>query len=143
MQEAHFAARTIRALLREGYRFQDIAVIVGDMASYSSYIPQVFGEYGIAYFMDSTRTVFSNPLIEFLRAALDMVQQDFTCASVFRYLRTDLCKIEGEKLDMLENYVLAAGVRGFSRWREPFMRTVDFLEEEQLCLLYTSPSPRD
>nr|WP_298514653.1 PD-(D/E)XK nuclease family protein [uncultured Marvinbryantia sp.] len=134
VQEAHFAARTIRALLREGYRFQDIAVIVGDMASYSSYIPQVFGEYGIAYFMDSTRTVFSNPLIEFLRAALDMVQQDFTCASVFRYLRTDLCKIEGEKLDMLENYVLAAGVRGFSRWREPFMRTVDFLEEEQLAL---------
>lgn len=134
VQEAHFAARTIRALLREGYRCQDIAVIVGDLPSYSSYIPQVFEEYGIAYFMDSTRTVFSNPLIEFLRAALDMVQQDFTCASVFRYLRTDLCKMEAEKIDLLENYVLAAGVRGFSRWREPFTRTVDFLNEEQLAL---------
>lgn len=134
VQEAHFAARTIRALLREGYRCQDIAVIVGDLSSYSSYIPQVFGEYKIAYFMDSTRTVFSNPLIEFLRAVLDMVQQDFTCASVFRYLRTDLCRIEAEKLDLLENYVLAAGIRGFSRWREPFTRTVDFLQEEQLAL---------
>lgn len=134
VQEAHFAARTIRALLRQGYRYQDIAVIVGDLPSYSSYIPQVFGEYKIAYFMDSTRTVFSNPLVEFLRAVLDMIQQDFTCASVFRYLRTGLCRIDAQKLDMLENYVLAAGVRGFSRWREPFTRAVDFLDEEQLAL---------
>ncbi len=131
VQEAHFAARTIRSLARQGYRYRDIAVIVGDLASYGNYIPQVFGEYHIPCFMDSTRTVFSNPLIEFIRAALDMVQQDFTRVAVFRYLRAGLCRIEEKELDILENYVLAAGVRHFSAWTRPFTRRPGQITEEQ------------
>ncbi len=132
-QEAHFAARTIRGLLKENFRYRDIAVIVGDLASYANYIPQVFQEYDVPCFMDSTRTVFSNPLIEFVRAALDLVQQDYTCTAVFRCLRTRLCGIEDGALDLLENYVLASGVRGFSAWRAPFYRTPRGFSDEQLA----------
>lgn len=132
--EARCAAREIRELTKSGYRYQDIAVIVGDMASYANYIPRVFQEYDIPCFMDSTRNVFSNPLVEFIRAALQILQQDFTGTSVFRYLRTGLCGIEEEALDLLENYVLASGVRGFSRWNAPFERRPESISEEQLAL---------
>lgn len=132
IEEAHFAARTIQSLVRRGYRYQDIAVIVGDLPSYANYIPQVFGEYQIPLFMDSTRTVFSNPLVEFVRAALDMVQQNYTYASVFRYLRCGLCRLEKAQTDLLENYVLAAGIRGFSQWIKPFERKPDHFSEEAL-----------
>lgn len=131
VQEAHFAARTIRELTRQGWRYQDMAVIVGDMASYANYIPRVFQEYDIPCFMDSTRTVFSNPLIEFIRAALALLQQNFTCTAMFRWLRTGLFRLEKSGIDLLENYVLAAGVRGASKWSEPFVRKPDFLSEEE------------
>ncbi|MDO4343231.1 MAG: helicase-exonuclease AddAB subunit AddB [Eubacteriales bacterium] len=121
-EEIHFAARQIRRLLRQGYRYQDMAVIVGDLPSYSSYIPKIFAEYGIPCFLDNTRSLFSNPMIEFMRAALDMVQQNFTGTSVFRCLRTGLCQMEREQIDLLENYVLAAGIRGLSQWEKEFER---------------------
>ncbi|MDO5539664.1 MAG: helicase-exonuclease AddAB subunit AddB [Eubacteriales bacterium] len=135
VQEAHFAARTIRRYIMKGYRYQDIAVIVGDLPSYNSYIPKIFQEYQIPCFMDSNRSVFSNPFIEFVRALLDMISQNFTCTAVFRYLRTNLCAIEMEHLDILENYVLAAGVRGFSSWSEEFTKIPDSIppEKAELC----------
>ncbi len=131
IQEAHYAAQTIRRLAMGGYRYSDIAVIVGDMVSYANYIPKVFREYHVPCFLDSNRSVFSNPLIEFTRAALEMVQQDFSAVTVFRYLRTGLCKFTPAQLDLLENYVLAAGVRGFSKWNQPFTRKPERMTEEQ------------
>lgn len=134
VQEVHFAARTIRHYIMKGYRYQDIAVIVGDLPSYNSYIPKIFMEYDIPCFMDSNRNVLSNPFIEFVRALLDMIQQNFSCTAVFRYLRTNLCGIETEQLDILENYVLAAGIRGFSAWSQPFERLPDSIQPETLEL---------
>lgn len=122
VQEAHFAARTICALVREGMRYQDMAVIVGDLPSYGSYLPHIFQEYGIPFFLDDTREVFHDPLIEFIRAALEMLQQNFSVTSVMRWLRTGLCRIERGQLDILENYLLAAGVRGASQWGKEFSR---------------------
>ena len=130
--EAHAAARCIRRHVMDGYRYGDIAVIVGDLPSYNSYIPAVFREYDIPCFMDSNRSVFSNPIIEFVRALLDMIQQDFTKESVFRYLRTGLCHIDTEKVDVLENYVLATGIRGYGRWKKPFDKQPKSITEEQL-----------
>ncbi|MGI6017436.1 MAG: PD-(D/E)XK nuclease family protein [Marvinbryantia sp.] len=131
IREVHYAARTIRSLVMDGYRYADIAVIVGDMASYANYIPKVFREYHVPCFLDSNRSVFSNPLIEFVRAALEMVQQDFSAVPVFRYLRAGLCKFTPAQLDLLENYVLAAGVRSFSKWDQPFTRKPERMTEEQ------------
>lgn len=131
IKEAHYAARTIRSLVMEGYCYSDIAVIVGDMASYANYIPKIFQEYHVPCFLDSNRSVFSNPLIEFVRAVLEMIQQDFSAVTVFRYLRTGLCGFTSGETDLLENYVLAAGVRGFSKWNETFSRKPERMQEEQ------------
>lgn len=134
VEEAHFAARTICRYIREGYRYQDIAVVVGNFSSYNSYIPQIFREYQIPLFMDSSRNVFSNPLIEFVRSLLDMIQQNFSYTSVFRYLRTNLSGLEMKQIDMLENYVLAAGIRGFSAWTESFTRMSKSISPDTLIL---------
>ncbi len=133
MQEAHFCARAIRKFAKEGYRYQDMAVIVGDMASYCNYIPRVFRAYDIPCFMDSARTVFSNPLIEFLRAVLQLPQQNFSAEAVFRWLRAGLCRVEKDEVDRLENYVLASGVRGMARWSAPFTRVPDNFSQEDVA----------
>ncbi len=134
MAETHFAAAQIRRLVQSGYRYQDIAVIVGDMAAYASYIPIVFTEYNIPCFMDNTRSLLTNPFVEFLRAALDMIQQDYSRTSVFRMLRTGLCGVGAKEMDILENYVLACGIRGFAAWRESFDRKPDSMSGEEFAL---------
>lgn len=133
MEEARFAARTIRNLVKRGFRYQEVAVIVGDMATYANYLPRAFEAYKIPCFMDNTRSLFSNPFAEFLRSALDLIRQDYSRAGVFRLLRTNLCGITREEADLLENYVMAAGIRGFSGWNQPFGKKPDSISDSQLA----------
>ena len=60
--------------------------------------------------------------LSFIRALLEIAEQDFSYESVFRYLRSGLSGMEPEEVDLLENYVLALGVRGAKRWEERFIR---------------------
>lgn len=130
--ECRYAGRTIRSLIRNGYRYQDMAVIVGNMEAYAEYLPHIFAEYEIPVFLDQRRTVASNPLVEFIRAALELIRQDFTRDGVFRLLRTGLCGFSMEQVDLLENYVLAAGIRGYGMWKRTFERKPEGLEPEEL-----------
>ena len=130
--EAHYVAREIRKLIRQGARYQDMAIIVGDMEAYKNYLPHVFAKYDIPVFLDSTRAVFSNPFVEFIRAALEMVQKDYTRVTVFRLLRTGLCELKKEQIDLLENYILAAGIRGFARWNRTFDKVIKGFDQEQV-----------
>ena len=65
--------------------------------------------------MDYKRNVLLNSFVEYIRSLLAMAEQNFSAESVFRFLRTDLVGFTGEELDLLENYVLALGIRGFKK----------------------------
>lgn len=132
-EEVHFAARTIRALAKtEGWRYRDIAVITGDMATYGSYVRRVFECYDIPCFMDETRRILLNPCTTFVRAALELVMQRYSYESVFRYLRSGLCDITSDEIDLVENYVHACGIRGYSMWKKPWERMTKKIREEKL-----------
>lgn len=116
-QEVHFAARTICRLVRdENLRYRDIAVITGNMSAYGHYVKKIFPMYEIPAFLDETRHILLNPCLEFVRGALQAVQDDLSYETVFRLLRTGMTGISMEAVDRLENYVLAAGIRGRSKW---------------------------
>ncbi len=135
MQEVHFAARTISALVQnEGYRYRDIAVIAGDLSAYDNYVRHIFPMYGIPAFVDETHHLLLNPALEFVRGALAMVQQDFTYESVFRFLRSGMAGLTPDETDRLENYVLAAGIRGRRRWEQAWTWCPDRMTAEDLDL---------
>lgn len=116
-EEVHFAARTICRLVRdENLRYRDIAVITGNMSAYGHYVKKIFPMYEIPAFLDETRHILLNPCLEFVRGALQAVQDDLSYETVFRLLRTGMTGISMEAVDRLENYVLAAGIRGRSKW---------------------------
>ena len=152
-EELKFAAREIVRLTREqGYRYRDIAVVTGDVQQYGNYVPEIFEQYHIPYFIDQTKNILFHPFIECIRAILEMIEYDFSYESVFRFLRCGLAEkiipqgklssmeleLDGEtgeksaqckeqtihrlteqEIDRLENYVLARGIRGASRWSKP------------------------
>lgn len=114
----HVVCRIHALVQEEGLRYRDIAVVTGDLPGYANEIARQFEKNQVPYFMDQKKSILENPMVDLIRAALEMIQRDFDYESVFRYLKTGLISIEEESLYRLENYVLALGIRGFKRWNE-------------------------
>ena len=114
--EIEAAARDIIRLCRDqGLRYRDITLITGDLANYGRLIEVIFKEFNIPYFLDSKIEITQNPLIRLILAMLDIFIDNWSYEAVFRYLKTGLAGVEKQSIDLIENYVLACGIRG-SRW---------------------------
>ena len=114
--EVEDTARDIIRLCRDkGLRYRDIAVVARDPGAYNKLIGSVFDEYGIPCFVDGKKDILSNPLVQFILSTLDIFIHNWSYQSVFSYLKTELTGTHREDMDILENYVLACGIRG-SAW---------------------------
>ena len=122
LEEVRHAALTISSMIREeGLRYRDFAVITGDLGTYGNYVRQIFGETKIPYFIDEKRVLLNDPFVEYVRAAVSAVCDDYSYDSIFRMLRSDMSGIDREDIDILENHVLALGIRGRKKWREKWI----------------------
>lgn len=123
-REIAFVVREIKRLVREeGYRYSDIAVVTGDIERYGRLAKYYFAQAEIPCFIDYKKEILGNPLAVFLRSATQIVTEDYSYESVFGYLRSGLSDIPQDEVDLLEDYVLAMGIRGSKRYLEPFTRT--------------------
>jgi len=114
--EVEAAARDILRLCRDGgMRYRDIAVVTRDLESYADIVDVVFNEYEIPCFIDRKVEITDHPLVRLVLAMMDIFIDNWSYEAVFRYLKTGLTGIPQEMTDILENYVLACGIRG-SRW---------------------------
>ena len=122
-EELEFAAWKISELMRRcGYRYSECAIVCGDVECYEKYAQSVFSRYDMPYFVDMKTSILYHPCIELIRAILEIVEKDFSYESVFRFLRTGLSQFAEEEIDFLENYVLARGIRGASKWKKKFLK---------------------
>lgn len=120
--EVKYVASQIRKLVSEGVRFREIGVIAGDMDAYKEFIIDTFAENEIPVFLDNKRAIISNPAVEYLRSALLVIEKNYSYDTIFRLLKGYMSPIEKSSVDIIENYVLALGVRGHNRWIEKFHR---------------------
>lgn len=134
--EAERIGRRIQMLVRdEGFRYRDMAVVTGNLEVYGPLMEQVFEKYGIPGFIDRKRDVLKNPFVEFLRALLNAVQEDFTYEAMFRLLRSGMTPVDARETDLLENYVIARGIRGFSGWQKEWKYPLKGMGEEEMQTL--------
>ena len=132
-EEISFVAECVKKLRREGYRYRDIAVVAGDMEVYGPLARDIFGQAQIPCFVDQKKTILANPLVNMLDALLDMIQYDFRYDTVIRYLRGKYSMLSPEETDLLDNYLLASGIRGAGRWKGEWnaAKIYPFRDEEQ------------
>lgn len=128
-QELQCVAKDIRKYIEEGHRYRDVAVITGDLERYASYVPEVFGMEKIPYFVDATRKLVLNPFTEHILCGLDVIVNDFSYASVMHFLRSGLVNISNEEIDSLDNYLLARGIKGASKWKKDFKYPASYMKE--------------
>lgn len=121
--EIEGVARNINQLVRtKGLRYRDIAIFARNVQEYYDMIETIFTDYEIPFFIDQKRTMLNHPLVEFVRSSLEIINGNWRYEPIFRAVKTELlfpAKLNAnelrEKMDRLENYVLAYGIQG-ERW---------------------------
>ena len=128
-EEVHQTALYIRKLIREeGLTYRDIAVVIGDLEGYASYVETEFGQLEIPCFLDRTRGIVLNPMIEYIKSALQLYIRDFSYDTVFHFLRSGMADISREEIDELENYVIRTGARGYRTYSRLFTRKTEEMQ---------------
>ena len=139
VEECRACCREIRRRLRkeEQLRYGDIAILCTDMAHYSDLLAREAERFDIPVYLDETRSVRTDPLIECVESALEVIRTGFSQASVLRFLRSGIPEIDPLIVDRWELYTEALGIRGRKRFEQRFLRTAwrGRPEEEQALLL--------
>ncbi len=98
-----------------GRRYRDISVVTRNLEGYKNIVEAIFSEYEIPFFIDSKSDITNHPLVRLVLSMLDIFNNNWTYEDVFSYLKAGLLSIPSSDIDLIENYVLACGIRG-SRW---------------------------
>lgn len=129
-EEVHQTALYIRKLIREeGLTYRDIAVVIGDLEGYASYVETEFGQLEIPCFLDRTRGIVLNLMIEYIKSVLQLYIRDFSYDTVFHFLRSGMADISREEIDELENYVIRTGARGYRTYSRLFTRKTEEMQQ--------------
>ncbi|NLX23311.1 MAG: hypothetical protein GXY55_16795 [Phycisphaerae bacterium] len=117
--EVDAAVTEILRLTREAdppMRYRDIAVIVRDLEAYHDLLSAAMRAHHIPCFIDRRQPTTHHPLIELVRSLLAVAQDDCRLDAVRLMLKTGLLPIAAGDADLLENYLLAHGIEGRTRW---------------------------
>ncbi len=118
-----------------GYHYRDIAILTGDPDTYRHPVERVFTKHGIPFFIDKTEPVLLNPFLEYIRSFLAVFADNYSISSVFGFLKSYLTDLTGYEINMLENYCIAANIKGSRAWHERFdMHTAAAGADELLIL---------
>lgn len=147
-QELRFTVSRIKELVISGeYRYGDIAVVTADMESYGVKLKEMLANEGIPSFLDKKRDIMGHSFTEYLRGFLKLYAGGFSDDDVTMFIKNAYYREvpeEGENvedfgkgIDILENYIRKAGIKGFSQWKKPFYRKLKGISEERVELLDT------
>lgn len=121
LQETRCVAEEIYHLVSAGYRYGDIAVITGNMDTYIPHITRVFDQAGFAYFMDNKKDIHNTPVVSYILSAFAVIKENADYESMFTFLKTGIV-LSSDEYSILDNYVLAKGIRGFSAWEKEWKK---------------------
>lgn len=138
--EVERVAKDIVRLVRdEGYRYRDISVVCRNIDDYEKITSVIFKDYNIPYFMDKKLQLLGNPLIILITSAFEIMFKNWSYESVFKYLKSGLTGIDSGYIDILENFVLERGIKGY-KWiskdiiSEDWFNSGKELTEEEIAI---------
>ena len=122
MDELHFVAGEIKRLvLMEGFRYNEISVVLCDRAGYESNLHAVFREYGLDPFLDKRRPLSGTVLVRFVLSLLDLGIEGWSFRPLMACLKSGMCHIPADDADLLENYCLEHGLfKGYRIFSKAF-----------------------
>ncbi len=137
-REMEAIATEIERLVREEhFRYQEISILLTEPEAYRDIVYKTFSEADIPYFFDDPGSLLDSPYAEVMRAALEVIDRDFTFDSVLRYLRAlpGSSPMEEDLVDQFDNFLRERGIRGVSRYQSVWDEHEDLRQKFMLPLL--------
>lgn len=119
-EEVIHAARTIRELVSEGMKYQNIAVTFRNDGIYPTLCEKIFPSYGIPLHSSVKKDPSNDPLIRATELACRIACGDRRLKLFRKYIKTDLCGLDTEESFALENYALTWDLNGRA-WYKGFV----------------------
>ncbi len=132
VKELENCGRRIKELVSAGYRYSDMAVIVGEMDEYAKHAQSVFSKYHIPVFVDAKRPFMGNVMVQFILYAIKVVERDYRYEDVVQFLKCQVTGLSMEEVDELENYIRAFSIRGKKKYENKWLQKGHSYTAEQL-----------
>lgn len=115
-EELRQIAAEIRRLLQEDptLRLKNIQLVTNDLETYGQLIPHIFQEAELPLYIDRKATMEQHPLVEFLRALLELKNYNFRLEDILRLLKSELI-LPAAYLDAVADTFTAGKAKGKER----------------------------
>lgn len=123
------AAGQIQALVAQGNRYRDIALVCTDISVYRPLIDLVFHRMHIPVYRSGTEEILQKSVIATVLTALDAALGGFEQRATLRYLRSALSPLTPDDCDGIENYAVIWAIRG-NKWAENWVNHPEGLSGE-------------
>ncbi len=124
--EAEAAVAEIHRLVRErGCRYRDITIVLRDANACVGILDAALEREGIPFFLSEKTDVTVRPLIKLILLALRLYLHAMRDEDVVGYLKTGLCGVSMDDVNLFEEYTSVWHPRGAAAYRTPFTRNPD------------------
>ncbi len=127
--EAEFAARTIRKLVRtENYRFRDFVIIARDAEKYTEAVDYACKKNQVSYFFDRRLPLSALPISVVCDYAIKSL--NLSTENILGFLKSGISLMSIEDISLLENYTYLWNINGDMWLNEWDMDVRGFVTEE-------------
>ncbi len=123
--QAEAAVAEIHRLVRAGCRYRDIAVVLRDATQSVGILDAAMERDGIPFFLSEKTDVTVRPLVKLILLSLRICLYGWRHEDVIAYLKTGLCGVLPDDVNLLEEYARVWTPRGEGDFSEPFTKNPD------------------
>ena len=106
-------------------RYRDIAIIVRDLELYHDLLSATLQAHGVPFFIDQRRSTRHHPLVQAVRALLDLHGEGSFDSAIIALLKSGLSGLTDAEADAVENYALASGPATPEAWAKEWTHPAD------------------
>lgn len=103
-EEAQAAAARIRELARQGYRYREMAVVLGS-ESYRPLLQSALERYQVPYYLDDPMSPLQSPLFRLVQCCFSLAAGSFSPLQAAALLKCGLTPFDESRVGELENYL--------------------------------------
>lgn len=118
--ECEYAMAFIRKTMQtKNAKWRDFAIVSRDGGSYEAALRMAAARYDVPIFYSNKTDLLARPPLALLTIALKVITNGFKTEDVIACLKTGLCNLSPDEIDILENYALCWRIKG-NMWTKPF-----------------------
>ena len=117
-EEIKVVSKKIVKYIEKGYRYNDFAILTGNIDEYKYPISKIFLEYNIPNHIDFKYKLSSNFLVKYIIKLLEFASFGYKKEILFELLKSGFVNISYSNISYLENYMLEFNIEGFKFLKE-------------------------